>query len=246
MKKLLGIVVLGLLWCNILFAQELIKVPVYVHIMEVQKEGFKTLTKESDVKEDFKKANKIWSQANIFFEIKNINFTKPDLRGFNKINKLRDLDFSKATTKDTRSKLEDKKSKEYSEFLIKLVGSKMFKLTSAKSKVGTLNPNGINVFYLPNMFGITGGHSINPTKQVIKIKRYIGFVMIDHTDAKREIVLAHELGHQFSLRHEGENKKDLMMYGGGTYISPRIKKAVHDYYNTIYKPIKYREWTYKK
>ena len=34
MKKLLGILVLGLLWCNISSADELIKIPVHVHIID--------------------------------------------------------------------------------------------------------------------------------------------------------------------------------------------------------------------
>ena len=68
MKKLLGILVLGLLWCNIGFAQELIRIPVHVHIVQIEEGDYKTITTPEDVREDFKNANWIWAQANIFFK----------------------------------------------------------------------------------------------------------------------------------------------------------------------------------
>ena len=245
MKKLLGIVVLGLLWCNVGFA-ELIKIPVYVHIMDIQKDDFKTKTKESDIIKDFQKVNEIWSQADIFFEIKNINFTKPKLSGFKKYKKFGKLKITEATTPDTRSSAQNKTGKQFSEYLIRLTNSQMHSIKNANYKKGTLNPNGINVFYMPHIFGVACGWSINPRKQVIKIKRYMGFTMISHVCKDRPHIVAHELGHQFSLLHEGQHGKDLMMYGSGTYISTNVKKMVHKYYNDIYKPIKFREWTYKK
>tara|TARA_Y100000310_G_C20093623_1_gene539418 strand:- start:173 stop:298 length:126 start_codon:yes stop_codon:yes gene_type:complete len=41
MKKLLGIVALGLLWCNVGFADELITIPVHVHILEINEKKTK-------------------------------------------------------------------------------------------------------------------------------------------------------------------------------------------------------------
>ena len=56
MKRLLMILVLGLLWCNVGFAQELIKIPVHVHIVQIEEGDYKTITTPEDVREDFKNA----------------------------------------------------------------------------------------------------------------------------------------------------------------------------------------------
>ena len=59
MKKFLGILVLGLLVCNVGFAGGLIKIPVHVHIIDLSEKGLPTKIKERDIKEDFKKVNKM-------------------------------------------------------------------------------------------------------------------------------------------------------------------------------------------
>ena len=79
MKKLLGILVLGLLWCNVGVAQKIIIIPVHVHILKVNEIGFRTMTAPEDIKKDFEETNKIWSQANIFWEIKEINDIEPNI-----------------------------------------------------------------------------------------------------------------------------------------------------------------------
>ena len=82
MKKLLRIMILGLLWCNIGFAQELIKIPVHVHILEINEKRYKTKTKPKHVEVHFKKANKIWSKANIFWDLKKIDYIPADTTNF--------------------------------------------------------------------------------------------------------------------------------------------------------------------
>ena len=66
MKKLLGIIILGLLWCNVGFAQELIKIPVHVHILKVNEIGYRTMTTLEDIKKDFEEVNKIFSTFESF------------------------------------------------------------------------------------------------------------------------------------------------------------------------------------
>ena len=61
MKKFLGILVLGLLWCNVGFAAELIKIPVNDHIFKIDTKiefnnreyNYKTIATPKMVKKDF-------------------------------------------------------------------------------------------------------------------------------------------------------------------------------------------------
>ena len=82
MKKLLMILVLGLLWFNVGFAQELIKIPVHVHIVQIDEGDYKTITTPKDVREDFKNVNWIWAQANIFWDVIAIDQTEANTTGF--------------------------------------------------------------------------------------------------------------------------------------------------------------------
>ena len=54
MKKLSLYVFLALFFCNFSFAQELIKIPVHVHIVQIEEGDYKTITTPEDVREDFK------------------------------------------------------------------------------------------------------------------------------------------------------------------------------------------------
>ena len=84
MKKLLGILVLGLLWCNVGHTTELIKIPVHVHIVDLSELGINTKISENDIKKDFSETNEIWSQADIFWEIKSINRIKGSTENYTK------------------------------------------------------------------------------------------------------------------------------------------------------------------
>ena len=84
MKKLLGILVLGLLWCNVGFAQELIRIPVHVHILEIDEKGYKTKAKPEKIELHFKKANKVWAQLNIVWVVKKIDKIPADTKVFKK------------------------------------------------------------------------------------------------------------------------------------------------------------------
>ena len=106
MNKILSIIILGFLSINITVAEEVLRLPIYVHIVEIDENikqtqyevdsndkitsssikmvPYKTLVTKEIVKKDFLKLNKIWSQANIRFHIRDINFTKSEIINFKK------------------------------------------------------------------------------------------------------------------------------------------------------------------
>jgi hypothetical protein len=63
------------------YAKNIFKIPTYVHIVNI-KEHFAILTTPQQVKYDFYIANKVWAQAGINWEIKEINYIKPNLKYF--------------------------------------------------------------------------------------------------------------------------------------------------------------------
>ena len=102
MNKILSIIILGFLTINITVAEELLTFPVYAHIVEIDENikqtqyevdsndkiisssikivPYKTSVTKEIIKKDFLKLNKIWSQANIRFHIRDINFTKSETK----------------------------------------------------------------------------------------------------------------------------------------------------------------------
>ena len=110
MNKILSIIILGFLSINITVAEEVLRLPIYVHIVEIDENikqtqyevdsndkitsssikmvPYKTLVTKEIVKKDFLKLNKIWSQANIRFHIRDINFTKSETKNFKKYSEL--------------------------------------------------------------------------------------------------------------------------------------------------------------
>tara|TARA_B100000953_G_scaffold292218_1_gene279188 strand:- start:91 stop:915 length:825 start_codon:yes stop_codon:yes gene_type:complete len=88
-KKHLVIILLVLLWSNDGLAQELIKIPVHVHIVQINEtiEGYtmkyKTITKRDEVLKDFEFVNDVWKQAGIFWHVIKIDNTKANVKNFN-------------------------------------------------------------------------------------------------------------------------------------------------------------------
>ena len=143
MKKLLGILVLGLLWCNVGFAQELIKIPVHVHIVQIEEGDYKTITTPEDVREDFKNVNWIWAQANIFWDVVAIDQTEANTTGFSSETKWISENYK--AIEDYRKALKDKSHRETFlrrlEIISKLIQSEKYQNYSA-----------INLYYLPKLF----------------------------------------------------------------------------------------------
>ena len=248
MKKLLGILVLGLLWCNVGFAQKIIIIPVHVHILKVNEIGFRTMTTPEDIKKDFEETNKIWSQANIFWEIKEIDEIEPNIKTLKK--------YLKWTEKNT---LENKSLEEKQKIFDKTT---VYLLKISKARDYVLHTKRINIYYVPSIYPFAkrtlSGLSIFPNHRypneitwafVGKIKNvgHSGVLFMSHkVEGSRGRVVAHELGHMLDLPHDGNPGEELMsrlcvLKNYELVCGPNISKAIANkarkYYYKYYKKL---------
>ena len=233
MKKLLGILVLGLLWCNVGFAQELIRIPVHVHIVQINEGDYKTITTPEDVREDFKNANWIWAQANIFWDVVAIDQTEANTTGFSSETKWISENYK--AIEDPRKASKDKSyiktSVRRHEIISKLIQSEKYQNYSA-----------INVYYLPKLFSSSCGFTTFCRTNSCR-KNNEAFVVIGHYKHEKGWsclepageLTAHELGHMLGLHHKGTEGKDLMTWGAGQIITKKIAAASRKYYNKYLK-----------
>jgi len=236
MKKLLGILVLGLLWCNVGVAQELIKIPVHVHIVDLSEIGINTKISESDIQKDFAETNEIWSQADIFWEIKSINRIKGNTETYIKERKWLKKKFIPYRVKGTNKKKYNLYGGKLQQNLLKV----------SKAKDFQMHTNRINIYYINDIVPdlkkgkstyTYSGYTIRqtlivaPTKKVqtMRAQRNSGFINVNTPSRtglvyiaitkgeidceSRSYTLAHELGHQFISGHPGEVGKHLMSTG---------------------------------
>ena len=108
MKKLSLHIFLILMFCNAGIAQELIKIPVHVHIVQIEEGDYKTITTPEDVREDFKNANWIWAQANIFWDVVAIDQTEANTTGFSSETKWISENYDVTASEDIKKALKDK------------------------------------------------------------------------------------------------------------------------------------------
>ena len=219
MKKLLGIMVLCLLWCNAGFAQEIIKIPLNFIILEVNENNFQTITTDKDIIDDLNYANKIFSQSSISFYIKNI-YKRPG----NTKNLSNDISWFKRYAPNTSKKRRKwdteiaKKNKRY--LRLRNHRSKIYSLLLNRDIDELKKNNGLNVYYLPSMIpedktscGFASGIFVNISG--FNKSTWKSFAVIGHNvdcDAKRGLILAHELGHLFAMPHTA--------FEGGNLLSP--------------------------
>ena len=228
MKKLSLYVFLVLMFCSAGIAQELIKIPVHVHIVQIEEGDYKTITTPEDVREDFKNANWIWAQANIFWDVIAIDHTEANTTGFSSAAEW----FSEnaiASGQDTRETSIKEKTLERSVIIIsKLIQSEKYQNYSA-----------INVYYLPTLFGVTCGYTTlcrtnscrkNNETFVVRAHYFRGWKC---SESMR--TLAHEFGHIFHLPHKGTKGKDLMIGISGQIITKKTAAASRKYYNKYLK-----------
>ena len=226
MKKLLGILVLGLLWCNVGFAegakynyeirsgilkfklddskivihkefskQKTIRINAYVHVLEP------TVIDDEYIKRHFNEANKVWKQANIFWNLKNIQRVKPGI-SFSKFKKFY-KDYCKIPS------LKKCFQVVYPNVLKKTtkMNDKFVNIKKHRKK------DGVNIFYIPDnsvyytIAALTVG---DPGKNNLDNSWYIilpAKALSSRSDIKVEdpSSLTHELGHILNLRYNSGN-----------------------------------------
>ena len=234
MKKLSLYVFLALMFCNAGITQELIKIPVHVHIVQIEEGDYKTITTPEDVREDFENANWIWAQANIFWDVIAIDQTEANTTRFSSETKWISENYK--AIEDYRKALKDKSHRETFlrrlEIISKLIQSEKYQNYSA-----------INVYYLPKLFSqlCASTHHVCKTKSCRKNNE--DFVVIGHYKHEKGWsclepageLTAHELGHMLGLHHKGTEGKDLMTWGAGQIITKKIAAASRKYYKKYLK-----------
>ena len=222
------------MFCNAGIAQELIKIPVHVHIVQIDEGDYKTITTPEDVREDFKNANWIWAQANIFWDVIAIDHTEANTNGFSSETKWISENYDVTASEDIKKALKDKSLEKIivrrTEIIRKLIQVEKYQNYSA-----------INVYYLPKLFSSSCGFTTFCRTNSCR-KNNEAFVVIGHYNHEKGWsclhggeLTAHELGHMLGLRHKGTKGKDLMKWGAGQIITKKTAAAARKYYKKYLK-----------
>ena len=216
MNKILSIIILGFLSINITVAEEVLRLPIYVHIVEIDENikqtqyevdsndkitsssikmvPYKTLVTKEIVKKDFLKLNKIWSQANIRFHIRDINFTKSEIKNFKKYSELAFKNYDNYSYIDNSLR-----------HLLEIIDHKRHD-----------NDRGINAYYVPTMLADICGAWDNDNNIMMigfsEEKQFNPSVKL-YGKCNRVETLAHEFGHTVQLDHS-DISQNLMMSTG--------------------------------
>ena len=215
MKSFLLTLVTCLLSFNIVAANEVLSIPIYVHIVDINENikethyemdanakikssiklaPYKTSVTKEIVKKDFIQINRIWSQADIRFNIKDINFTKAETKNLKKYSELSFKNYYNKKYIDTSL-----------EYHLEIIDRKRHD-----------NDNGINVYYIPKMLtSISGAWDNNNNIMFIGSKEEKLFdpnVKL-YWQCDRIKTLAHEFGHTVQLDHS-DISQNLMMSTG--------------------------------
>ena len=216
MNKILSIIILGFLSINITVAEEVLRLPIYVHIVEIDENikrtqyevdsndkitsssikmvPYKTSVTREIVKKDFLKLNKIWSQANIRFHIRDINFTKSETKNFKKYSELAFKNYDNYSYIDSSLR-----------HLLEIIDHKRYD-----------NDKGINAYYVPTMLADICGAWDNDNNIMMigfsEVKQFNPSVKL-YGKCNRVETLAHEFGHTVQLDHS-DISQNLMMSTG--------------------------------
>ena len=222
MKKLLGILVLGFLFCNVGFASDTtLKVGLY--ILDINEKKYKNKLEIKDIEKDLKIANELWKKASINFKpivIKKIKAT--DTNYHNNVKFLANVKKNAKEKYDTQSSYTHKDFNYYikrDNILIEFLGLRDIKKFPRDI---------IHAIYLPKLVTEAGWAGLD-FRDVAGYWRE-NFVFIGVKDVKdcRAKFLAHEIGHIIVGEKNGREthfggRKDLMSRGGcGTNITKEI------------------------
>ena len=204
MKNILSIIILSFLSINIAVAKEVLTFPVYAHIVEIDENikqtqyevdsndkiisssikvvPYKTSITKEIIKKDFLELNKIWSKANIRFNLRDINFTKAETKNFKNYEELSFKNYNNINYINTSL-----------EYHLEIIDHKKYD-----------NINGINVYYIPKMLtSICGAYYSNDSVIFLgseEEKLFDPNVKM-YWKCKRLKTLAHEFGHVVQLDH---------------------------------------------
>ena len=216
MNKILSIIILSFLSINIAVAEKVLTLPIYVHIVEIDENikqtqyevdsndkitsssikmvPYKTLVTKEIIKKDFLKLNKIWSQANIRFHIRDINFTKSETKNFKKYSELAFKNYDNYSYIDSSLR-----------HLLEIIDHKRHD-----------NDRGINAYYVPKMLADICGAWDNDNNIMMigfsEKKQFNPSVKL-YGKCNRVETLAHEFGHTVQLDHS-DISQNLMMSTG--------------------------------
>ena len=221
MKSFLLTLVTCLLSFNIVAANEVLSIPIYVHIVDINENisethheidenakikasikivPYKTSATEKIVKKDFIEINRIWSQANIKFDLININFTKAETKNFKKYSELSFKNYDNEKHIDSSLK-----------YHLEIVDHKKHN-----------NDNGINVYYVPKMLsGICGAwaNEVNIMLIGLSEKKFFDPNVKLYWKCNRMKTLAHEFGHTVELDHSEIVNNLMVSSGDGTDLT---------------------------
>ena len=197
-----------------------IKIPITVNIAKIDIQGdlvnYKTITTKEMVRKDINKTNIIWSQANIEWDLININFINTNLKNFKKNEKWIQ---KKCSSKFIDLKWIENNSCSEKPNLAKRRNNIYGKLLNTKKNN---NNYSINIYYLPKMLDASCGRAWEQFRLVI-----ISQTCLQSTELSG-ITLAHELGHILSLHHVEEKNFLMNTYhqpGGNKLSKKEINQA---------------------
>ena len=209
-------------------------IPVQVYIIQVNEKGYKTTTTPEDVRNDFKVVNSLWNTQGIQFELIDIVKSKGNAKSLKKDLKWVKKKYLRSLEIDPKKgtiKSDESKRVKYWQMLHKLI-----KGTTNRNK------NAINLFYVPYlpgqfMCGVAYSystiidHSLDPYK-----RKNAGYAIIGEQNmCESDKIVAHELGHMFSLVHKETTNVDLMMWGDGERINSWQADKLRKYHNKYLK-----------
>ena len=221
MKSFLLTLVTCLLSFNIVAANEVLSIPIYVHIVDINENikethyemdanakikssiklaPYKTSVTKEIVKKDFIQINRIWSQADIRFNIKDINFTKAETKNFKKYSELSFKNYYNKKYIDTSL-----------EYHLEIIDHKRHD-----------NENGINVYYIPKMItSICGAwaNEVNIMLIGLSEKKFFDPNVKLYWKCNRMKTLAHEFGHTVELDHSEIVNNLMVSSGDGTDLT---------------------------